>query len=113
MSDKIWSCLQGSLPRGLITDTNIGTGTRFMYVQLTNCIQIILTATKFGRFSVNVFAFNNRAEWAYCTRTRNKGLSPTRKEGHLQRDVRLMTKKCMVTMYVTFKKADTPIKIEF
>ncbi|VDI05459.1 Hypothetical predicted protein [Mytilus galloprovincialis] len=58
---------KGSLRRGLIKDTNIETGTR--YVQLTNCIPIIPTATKFGRFSVSMFADNNKTECPYCTRT--------------------------------------------
>ncbi|CAG2212346.1 CNBP [Mytilus edulis] len=64
---KFGDVVQGSLRRGLIKDTNIETGTR--YVQLTNCIPIIPTATKFGRFSVRMFADNNRTECPYCTRT--------------------------------------------
>ncbi|CAC5409001.1 CNBP [Mytilus coruscus] len=64
---KFGDVVQGSIRRGLIKDTNIETGTR--YVQLTNCIPIIPTATKFGRFSVRVFAGNNRTECPYCTKT--------------------------------------------
>ena len=47
--------------------TSIQTGTR--YLQLTNYIPIMPNTTKFGRFTVRIFADNNRTQCIYCSRT--------------------------------------------
>ena len=64
---KFGEIVQGSLRRGIIKDTNIETGTR--YVQLTNCVPIIPNTTKFGRFNVRLFADNNRTLCMYGSKT--------------------------------------------
>ena len=38
-------------------------------MQLTNCIPIIPNTTKFGRFTIRIFADNNRTQCIYCSRT--------------------------------------------
>jgi hypothetical protein len=64
---KFAEVVQDSLRIGSIKGTNIQTGT--LYLQLTNCIPIIHNTTKFGRFTIRIFADNNRAQYIYCSRT--------------------------------------------
>ncbi|CAG2212096.1 CNBP [Mytilus edulis] len=63
---KFGDIVHGSLRRGIIKDKNIETGTRNA---LTKCIPVTLIVTKFGRFSVRVFAYNNKTECPYCMKT--------------------------------------------
>ena len=64
---KFAEVVQDSLRRGTIKGTNIQTGT--LYLQLTNCIPIIHNTNKFGRFTIRIFADNNRTQCIYCSRT--------------------------------------------
>ena len=64
---KFAEVVQDSLRRGTIKVTNIQTGT--LYLQLTNCIPIIHNITKFVRFTIRIFADNNRTQCIYCSRT--------------------------------------------
>lgn len=91
---KYGQVVSRSLRRGVIKDTNIETGTR--YIQLINCIPILPNRTNFGKHQVRLFADNNRTQCVYCTDTRHPSYLCTRKRvrrcyncnqtGHQQRE---------------------------
>lgn len=61
---KYGHILQGSVQRGLIRDTEILNGTR--YLKIVNCVPTLPLTTTFGRFPVRLFADNGRTPCRYC-----------------------------------------------
>lgn len=59
--------VSGSLARGKIRDTGIENGTR--YIKLLNCVPLLPPTINIGRFTVRIFADNNRTACKICGET--------------------------------------------
>ncbi|CAG2254725.1 CNBP [Mytilus edulis] len=59
--------VQGSIRRGVIKDTSIENGTR--YLQLKNCVPILPNKISFGKHEIRLFADNNRTSCKFCNGT--------------------------------------------
>ena len=64
---KYGEIVSGSVTRGKISRTEIDNGTR--YVKILNCVPVLPLRDQIGRFSIRLFADNNRTPCRHCNET--------------------------------------------
>ena len=80
---KYGDLVSGSLQRGKIRGTNIDNGTR--YVKILNCIPVLPLRDQIGRFSIRIFADNNRTPCRHCNETSHPCFKCPNKETYVNR----------------------------
>ena len=92
---KYSDIISGSMTRGKIKGSNIENGTR--YVKNLNCVPVLSLKDELGRFTLRLFAEDNRTPCRYCGETSHPYFKCTEQTLSMERKGRVHAKNTTCT----------------